>query len=163
MGHLVAKSVSPRFSNYCTDRPRHTSMDTEHDETDRKISAMPFPSVLDRFWRCPSSRYQTPGCRLVMPLAYKERTNTARWKLNRTGNSLNATRRKKYQSGRKQCHSLPCDDGANTVKTGLPKVLQKSDGSDREWPLTTGEFMTEQVNDTYCRETASTGGKPGSV
>lgn len=38
-----------------------------------------------------------------------------------------------------------------------------SDGTNKEIPVTTSKFVTEQATDPYCRELANTLGKQGSV
>lgn len=44
-------------------------------------------------------------------------------------------------------HSLPGNDGLDTVKPALSDALQVSVGTSKEIPLTTSDFATEQSND----------------
>lgn len=49
----------------------------------------------------------------------------------------------------------------DTVKPARPEVLQVSDGNVNEKPLTTGDFVTKQAIEPYCREKDTTEGKLG--
>lgn len=44
-------------------------------------------------------------------------------------------------------HSMPCNDGIDTVKLSLPNVLQVLDGTDKKQSVTTSAFVTEQANE----------------
>lgn len=58
---------------------------------------------------------------------------------------------------------LAGNGGMESEKPSVPDVLHVSDGTDKERPLTTSKFVTEEANDPYYREVANATGKPGSV
>lgn len=51
----------------------------------------------------------------------------------------------------------------DTVKPGVPEVLQLSYGTEKELPLTESPFVTQQAISLYCREIFSTVGKLACV
>lgn len=62
---------------------------------------------------------------------------------------------------RKIWHILSSADELDTVKPGLPEVLQVPDGNVNGKPLKTSDFVNVQIIDPYCSERATIICKPG--
>lgn len=60
-------------------------------------------------------------------------------------------------------HSLPGNEGLESVKPALPKVLQVSSSAEKGRSLMTKKLLTGQANDHYCREVANAVGRQGPL
>lgn len=69
----------------------------------------------------------------------------------------------KTERNTKTWHSLPCNNGIETIKPAFPDIVKVSDGTVNEKRLNTRDLVTAQMIDTYSTEIAIPVGQLGSV